>query len=307
MYRYIKMKGLYDMENIVLEIKNVTKKYGRKKIIDDLSLKVEQGQVYGFLGPNGAGKTTTIKMIVGLIIMDSGSILINNYDIKKDYKKAMKNVGAIVENPDLYDYLTGMENIKIFARIHNVKKERIKEVVKLVGLEDRINDKVKKYSLGMKQRLGLAVVLLHEPKLLILDEPTNGLDPAGIKELRNLLKELAHKKKIAVFVSSHMLSEMQLMCDKIAIINKGKIVKVDDVNKIESDLYRFIVSDIQKSQKILKDVCNNYVEEQNLIIEYDKNVSDIVKLLIKNDIEVLSFGKKQDTIEQEFLKITENK
>ena len=293
------------MENIVLEIKNVTKKYGRKKIIDDLSLKVEEGQVYGFLGPNGAGKTTTIKMIVGLISLDSGNILINNYDIKKDYKKAMENVGAIVENPDLYEYLTGMENIKIFARIHNVKKERIKEVVKLVGLEDRINDKVKKYSLGMKQRLGLAVVLLHAPKLLILDEPTNGLDPAGIKELRNLLKELAHKKKVAVFVSSHMLSEMQLMCDKIAIIDKGKIVKVDDVNKIESNLYSFIVSDIQKAQKILKDVCNNYIEEQNLIIKYDKNVSDIVKLLIKNDVEVLSFGKKQDTIEQEFLKITE--
>ena len=292
------------MVNIVLEIKNVTKKYGRKKVIDDLSLKVEEGQVYGFLGPNGAGKTTTIKMIVGLISIDSGNILINGYDIKKDYKKAMENVCAIVENPDLYDYLTGMENIKIFARIHNIKKERINEVVKLVGLEDRINDKVKKYSLGMKQRLGLAVVLLHEPKLLILDEPTNGLDPLGVKELRNLLKELAHKKKIAVFVSSHMLSEMQLMCDKIAIIDKGKMVKVDDVNKVENNLYYFEVNNLQKAEDILKDMCKFHIEENNLIVEYDKNVSDIMKLLIKNDIEVLSFGKKQDTVEQEFLKIT---
>ena len=294
------------MVNIVLEIRNVTKKYSRKKIIDDLSLKVEEGQIYGFLGPNGAGKTTTIKMIVGLTSIDSGSILINNYDIKKNYKEAMQSVGAIVENPDLYDYLTGMENIKIFARIHNVGKERIEEVIKLVGLKDRINDKVSKYSLGMKQRLGLAVVLLHEPKLLILDEPTNGLDPAGIKELRILLKELAHKKKVAVFVSSHLLSEMQIMCDKIAIIDKGKIVKVDDVNKVECNLYSFIVSDIKKSREILKDVCNNYLEKQNLIIEYDKNVSDIVKLLIKNNVEVLSFVKKQDTIEQEFLKVTKN-
>lgn len=295
------------MKNIVLEIKNVIKKYGKKKVIDDLSLNVEEGQVYGFLGPNGAGKTTTIKMIVGLISMDRGNILINNYDIKKDYKKTMENVGAIVENPDLYEYLTGMENIKIFARIHNIGKERINEVVKLVGLEDRINDKVKKYSLGMKQRLGLAVVLLHEPKLLILDEPTNGLDPAGIKELRNLLKELAHKKKVAIFVSSHMLSEMQLMCDKIAIIDKGKIVKVDDVNKVENNLYYFEVNNLQKSEDILKDMCKYHIEENNLVVEYDKNVSDIVKLLIKNDVEVLSFGKKQDTIEQEFLKITENK
>ena len=198
-----------------------------------------------------------------------------------------------------------MENIKIFARIHNVKKERINEVIKMVGLEDRINDKVKKYSLGMKQRLGLAVVLLHEPKLLILDEPTNGLDPAGIKELRNLLKELAHKKKIAVFVSSHMLSEMQLMCDKIAIIDKGKMVKIDDVNKAQNNLYYFEVNDLKRAEDILKDICKCHIEENNLIVEYDKNISDIMKILVKEDIEVLSFGKKQDTVEQEFLKITE--
>lgn len=292
------------MVNIVLDIKDITKKYGRKKVIDNLSLKVEEGQVYGFLGPNGAGKTTTIKMIVGLTSVDSGNILINNYDIKKNYKEAMQSVGAIVENPDLYDYLTGMENIKIFARIHNVGKERIKEIIKLVGLEDRINDKVSKYSLGMKQRLGLAVVLLHEPKLLILDEPTNGLDPAGIKELRILLKELAHKKKVAVFVSSHLLSEMQLMCDKIAIINKGKIVKVDNVNNEASNLYYFNVSKIKESMEIIKNICHCYEENNKLIVEYDGNIYEVVKELIKNDIEVLGFDKKQDTIEQEFLKIT---
>ena len=292
------------MVNIVLEIKNITKKYGRKKVIDNLSLKAEEGQVYGFLGPNGAGKTTTIKMIVGLTSIDSGIILINNYDIKKDYKKAMQSVGAIVENPDLYDYLTGMENIKIFARIHNVGKERIEEVIKLVGLKDRINDKVNKYSLGMKQRLGLAVVLLHEPKLLILDEPTNGLDPAGIKELRILLKELAHKKKVAVFVSSHLLSEMQLMCDKIAIIDKGKIVKVDNVSNESNNLYYFNVSKIKESMEILKNICKCYEENNKLIVEYDGNIYEVVKELIKNDIEVLGFDKKQDTIEQEFLKIT---
>lgn len=292
------------MVNVILEIKNVNKKYGKRKIIDDLSLKVEEGQIYGFLGPNGAGKTTTIKMITGLVSLDSGNILINNYDIKKDYKKAMENVGAIVESPDLYDYLTGKENINMFARIRNVRKDKVDEIIKLVGLEDRINDKVKKYSLGMKQRLGLAVVLLHEPKLLILDEPTNGLDPAGIKDMRNLLKNLAHKKDVAIFVSSHMLSEMQLLCDKIAIIDKGKIVKVDDVVKKEGDLYYFKVGNNLAAIKALNKVCKCYEEDKKIVIEYDKNISNIVKTLVENGIEIIEFGKKQDTIEQEFLKTT---
>ncbi len=292
------------MVNVILEIKNVNKKYGKRKIIDDLSLKVEEGQIYGFLGPNGAGKTTTIKMITGLVSLDSGNILINNYDIKKDYKKAMENVGAIVESPDLYDYLTGKENINMLARIRNVRKDKVDEIIKLVGLEDRINDKVKKYSLGMKQRLGLAVVLLHEPKLLILDEPTNGLDPAGIKDMRNLLKNLAHKKDVAIFVSSHMLSEMQLLCDKIAIIDKGKIVKVDDVVKKEGDLYYFKVGNNLAAIKALNKVCKCYEEDKKIVIEYDKNISNIVKTLVENGIEIIEFGKKQDTIEQEFLKTT---
>ena len=156
----------------------------------------------------------------------------------------------------------------------------------------------------MKQRLGLAVVLLHKPKLLILDEPTNGLDPAGIKELRTLLKELAHKKKVAVFVSSHLLSEMQLMCDKIAIINKGKIVKVDNVSNEENNLYYFNVYKIKESIQVLKNICNCYEENNKLIVEYDGNIYEIVKELMKNGIEILGFDKKQDTIEQEFLKIT---
>lgn len=292
------------MVNVILEIKNVSKKYGKRKIIDGLSLKVEEGQIYGFLGPNGAGKTTTIKMITGLVSLDSGNILINNYDIKKDYKKAMENVGAIVESPDLYDYLTGKENINMFARIRNVRKDKVDEIIKLVGLEDRINDKVKKYSLGMKQRLGLAVVLLHKPKLLILDEPTNGLDPSGIKDMRNLLKNLAHKKDVSIFVSSHMLNEMQLLCDKIAIIDKGKIVKVDDVVKKEGDLYYFKVGNNLAAIKALNKVFKCYEEDKKIVIEYDKNISNIVKILVENGIEIIEFGKKQDTIEQEFLKTT---
>lgn len=294
------------MSNTVLKLMNVVKKYGNKTIIDNLSLTVESGQVYGFLGPNGAGKTTTIKMIVGLISIDSGSITINDLDIVKNHKKAMKNVGAIVENPDLYDYLSGMENIKLYARLRNVKKSRIDEVIELVDLKSRINDKVKKYSLGMKQRLGLAVALLHKPKLLILDEPTNGLDPAGIKKLRDTLKELAHKENIAVFVSSHMLSEMQLMCDKVAIIDGGKIIKVDNINNLEkiNNTYILNVSDLDKSLNILKDICICRVDNNDIIIEYDEKISNIIKQLINNDIEIYSLNNKEDSLEDEFLKIT---
>lgn len=294
------------MSNIVLKLVNIVKKYGNKTIIDNLSLSVESGQVYGFLGPNGAGKTTTIKMIVGLISIDSGSITINEIDIVKDHKKAMENVGAIVENPDLYDYLSGMENIQLYSRLRNVKKSRIDEVIELVDLKSRINDKVKKYSLGMKQRLGLAAALLHKPKLLILDEPTNGLDPAGIKKLRDTLKELAHKENIAVFVSSHMLSEMQLMCDKVAIIDGGKIIKVDTVNNLEKSNNKYIlkVSDIDKSLNVLKDKCICQISNNDLIIQYDDKISNIVKELTNNDIEIYSLNNEEDSLEDEFLKIT---
>jgi len=294
------------MSDIVLKLSNIVKKYGNRTIIDNLSLTVESGQVYGFLGPNGAGKTTTIKMIVGLISIDSGSITINNLDIVKDHKKAMKNVGAIVEDPDLYDYLSGMENIQLYSRLRDIKKSRIDEVIELVGLKARINDKVKKYSLGMKQRLGLAVALLHKPKLLILDEPTNGLDPAGIRKLRDTLKELAHKENIAVFVSSHMLSEMQLMCDKVAIIDGGKIIKVDNINNLEKVNNRYIlnVSDLNKSLNILKDICICQTNNNDLIIEYDDKISNIIKELVNNDIEIFSLNSREDSLEDEFLKIT---
>ena len=220
------------MENIVLEIKNVSKSFGRRKIIDNINLYVKEGEVYGFVGPNGAGKTTTIKMILGLLSIDEGNIAINGFDVKKDFEKAMEYIGGIVENPDSYTYLSGLDNLKLYANVRNISKERIDEVVKLVGLEDRIKDKVQKYSLGMKQRLGLAITLLHKPKVLILDEPTNGLDPAGIKDLRNILKKIAHEEKAAVFVSSHMLAEMEQMCDIVTVINKGKIITTKDIKDV---------------------------------------------------------------------------
>ena len=214
----------------IISLQNVTKRIGRTTIIDDLTFDVPQGEIFGFLGPNGAGKTTTIRMIVGLMSTTKGQILIKGKNIKTEFEQAIRHVGAIVENPEMYKYLSGYLNLVHYARmVPGVTKERIDEVVKLVKLENRIHDKVKKYSLGMRQRLGVAQALLHRPSLLILDEPTNGLDPAGIRELRDYLRQLTRTEGITVIVSSHLLSEMELMCDRVAILQQGKLVDVKPI------------------------------------------------------------------------------
>jgi len=241
-----------------LEIKHINKYFNKRQVLKDVSFEVDSGEVFGFLGPNGAGKSTTIKMIVGLLCIDDGEILICGENIEKHYEKALANVGAIVENPETYSGLSGMTNLRMAARMRNgVTQERIDEVVDLVGLRNRIHDKVKKYSLGMKQRLGLAQALLHKPKVLILDEPTNGLDPAGIKQLRDILKKLAHEEKIAVIVSSHIMSEMELMCDRVGIIVHGEILMVKTLEELKSvslqdkALFRYRVKDIEKTKAVL--------------------------------------------------------
>jgi len=297
---------VYKLGSIVLEINNIVKKFDKKIVIDNLSLSVEAGQIYGFLGPNGAGKTTTIKMIVGLIGIDKGSIKIQGIDVVSNHEKAMENIGAIVENPDLYDYLSGLDNLKLYARIHNIDKKRMNEVIKLVDLEIRIKDKVKKYSLCMKQRLGLAVALLHNPKLLILDEPTNGLDPAGIKKLRDILKQLSHEQGIAVFVSSHLLSEMQLMCDKVAIIDNGKMIKVENLSTVMDQNKKYIleVSDTAKSIDVLKDICQTSISQDKLQVSYNGKISEIVKILVNQGIDISYVSKDSNSLENDFLNLT---
>ncbi|MDF2714067.1 MAG: transporter ATP-binding protein [Paenibacillus sp.] len=211
----------------VVSLRNVTKRIGRTTIIDNLTFDVPQGEIFGFLGPNGAGKTTTIRMMVGLMSITKGEIVIKSKNIKSEFEQAIRHVGAIVENPEMYKFLSGYHNLIHYARmVPGVTKVRINEVVQLVKLENRIHDKVRKYSLGMRQRLGVAQALLHRPSLLILDEPTNGLDPAGIRELRDYLRYLTRTEGITVIVSSHLLSEMELMCDRVAILKQGKLVDV---------------------------------------------------------------------------------
>jgi len=215
------------MEASVVQLTQVTKKIGSKTLVDGLTFEVRPGEVFGFLGPNGAGKTTTIRMMVGLMSISAGDIRIREFSVGRQFEEAMRHVGAIVENPEFYGFMTGYQNLVHFARmLPNVDKERIDEVIRLVRLENRIHDKVKTYSLGMRQRLGVAQAILHRPSVLILDEPTNGLDPEGIRELRDYLRTLAKDEGLAVIVSSHLLSEMELMCDRVAIIQNGRLLDV---------------------------------------------------------------------------------
>jgi ABC-2 type transport system ATP-binding protein len=243
----------------IIELRNVTKKIGNKTIIDQLNFDVPRGEVFGFLGPNGAGKTTTIRMMVGLMSITKGQILINGLDITENFERAIRHVGAIVENPEMYKYLTGFQNLLHYSRmIPGIDRNRIDEVIKLVGLENRIKDKVKTYSLGMRQRLGVAQALLHKPSLIILDEPTNGLDPAGIRELRDYLRNLTQVEGISVVVSSHLLSEMELMCDRVAIIQNGKLVDIrlvkDLVSKDDHVSVMFEVDQKEKAQQVLAEM-----------------------------------------------------
>jgi ABC-2 type transport system ATP-binding protein len=217
--------------DIVLKTTGLTKKFGKRTVVEDINLEVRAGEVFGFLGANGAGKTTTIKIILGLLRPDAGEITINSKNVKTQFESAMADIGGIVENPDMYGYLTGLANLRLFARMRGVSESALQEAVRRVGLEKRIKEKVKRYSLGMKQRLGVAQAIMHRPKVLILDEPTNGLDPAGIKELREMLKTLAHDEGIGILISSHLLSEMQLMCDRVGIIANGKLVDVRNITQ----------------------------------------------------------------------------
>lgn len=303
----------------VLELKNVTKIMGKRRIVDNVSFAINSGEIFGFLGPNGAGKTTTIKMITGLLKIDEGDILISNNNVKKNFEKALSEVGGIIENPEMYGYLTGRTNLEIYSRMHgNISKERIDEVIKLVKLENRIDDKVKKYSLGMRQRLGVAQALLHSPKLLILDEPTNGLDPMGIKELRDTLRNLAEKNGLAVLVSSHLLSEMELMCDRVGIIDNGKIVDIKTLKDIKKQdvlseiTYELEVDNVNLAKEVIENIYKSKSEEisvsykeNKILISCSRNeIANINKALIMENILVYTITPANNTLEDEFMKIT---
>lgn len=296
----------------VLEVKNVKKKLGRREIIKGITFDVNEGEVFGFLGPNGAGKTTTIRMLVDLIHPDSGEIIINGYNIKTDKTEALNSLGAVVENPELYKYLSGKENLMQIARIRKISEKEVDEIVELIGLKERINDKVGKYSLGMKQRLGLGAALLGNPKLIILDEPTNGLDPTGIMDFRSIVKKAAKERGTAVFISSHILSEVQKVCDRVAFINKGVIKSIESMDEeFEPDTDTIVIStaDDKKTLNILKNISvvkNCSIVEDSITAQVVHNkTSLIIKQLVQADVEVNEVYKKHEKLEQRYLELVE--
>ena len=297
----------------LLKISSVSKVIKKKKILDDISLTVNSGEIVGFLGPNGAGKTTTIKMIMGLFSITSGEISVCGHDVVKDFENAMHNIGGIVENPDLYKWMTGRQNLEYFASMYDsVEKRSIDEVVELVKMKERIDDKVKTYSLGMCQRIGIAQALLHKPKLLVLDEPTNGLDPIGIKELRDILKYLSKNADVGVFISSHLLSEMELMCERIIIIDNGVIIGEKGIEQVqeasEDDIFKygFVTDDNEKTLAYFKELDANCEIEKGSVslIMKRTEIPGIVKHLVGMGIGIYAVNRSQRSLEQDFISMT---
>ncbi|MCY9549956.1 ABC transporter ATP-binding protein [Lysinibacillus xylanilyticus] len=291
----------------IVQLQNISKTIGGKQLIQQLNIDLYPGQITGFLGPNGAGKTTTIRMMTGLMHPTEGNVIIDGLSLKENYEEAISKVGVIVENPEMYKFMTGYKNLLHFARMHkNVTKERIEEVVKQVGLEKRIHEKVSTYSLGMRQRLGLAQALLHRPKFLILDEPTNGLDPAGIREFRMYLRKIAAEDGVSVFVSSHLLSEIELMCDRVAVIQNGKLIDIRDINVETSSFYYIEATPNNQAAELLQKLDYNFVPENNgYVVEIKKeDIPKLISQFVNEGIQLFAVQPHQKTLEDQFLEMT---
>lgn len=291
----------------IVELKNLSKTIGKKKIIDNLSLSLYPGQITGFLGPNGAGKTTTIRMMVGLMEPTGGDIIIDGKLLADDFEEGLSKVGVIVENPEMYKFMSGYKNLLHFARMHDgVTKARIEEVINQVGMQNRIHEKVSTYSLGMRQRLGLAQALLHRPKFLILDEPTNGLDPAGIREFRTYLKMIAEEEGVSVFVSSHMLSEIELMCDRIAVIQNGKLIDIRDMTEEQESHYYIEAFPTETAESMLKaEGFNVEAHKEGFIINAEKTqIPGLIQQIAAHEMQLFAVQPHRKTLEDQFLEMT---
>lgn len=300
------------MSEPAVELIDVEKTIGQKKIIKGLSFTIQQGEVFGFIGPNGAGKTTTIRMMVGLMKITHGDVRILGSSIKSNFKEAIRQVGAIVENPEMYPFMTGAQNLRHYANmIPGITKERIQEVIQLVGLEKPIKERVGRYSLGMRQRLGIAQALLHSPSVLILDEPTNGLDPAGIKEIRQYIRRLAAEENVAVIISSHLLTEIELMCDRIGVIQNGELIAIQSVHDTEDPTDKTkkqmqIQMEVDPTEKAVDLLQSEHeitasVVDQLLTFQSEKAlIPPIVKTLVNHDVAVFQVSTSKTSLEDKF-------
>jgi len=296
------------LSDIVLKVKNITKTYSKKVVVNDLSFKIFESEIFGLLGPNGAGKSTIMKIITGLSKMDKGDVLICDKSIKKNFEKAILNVGGVVENPEMYENLSGRANLEYYASLYeNVSKKRIDEVVEIVELQDKISDKVKTYSLGMKGRLLIAQSLLHRPKLLVLDEPTNGLDPEGIVKMRQFLKKIAIQEKASILLSSHNLAEMEVLCDTIGILKNGELERVYTMEQLRADREKISIK-VDFPNYAGKLILNKFgkiplsILKNTITLEMgSEKIPQLTILLVSNNINIYSISAVKQTLEDVFL------
>ncbi|WP_052088162.1 ABC transporter ATP-binding protein [Paenibacillus wynnii] len=300
---------------IVLQMNGVSKIIKGNSIVEKLSFDIRKGEIVGLLGPNGAGKTTTIRMMTGLIRMTEGDIIVQGHSIRSDFRAAIAHIGAIIENPEFYPYMTGLDNLLQYQRMsEDVDQARIDEVVSLVGLQEAMGKKVKAYSLGMRQRLGIAQALLHRPKLLILDEPTNGLDPAGIREMRDYMRTIAEVEGISILISSHMLAEIEQICHRAVVIQNGKLVTVTQLGA-EMDQSKEVtltmrVDHTETAETILKGMAeittlNIDINRKELTVSLnDDDVPNLVSALSAGGIGIYRITENKQSLEEDFLKWT---
>lgn len=296
----------------IIKVNNLSKQFKEIRAVNDLSFTVEEGDVYGFLGQNGAGKSTSIRMLLTLVKPTAGNISIFNKDLFTHRTEILKQVGAVIEKPDLYKYLTAYENLAIFAKLSGLKPNRLllMEQLKMVGLDERAGSKVKTFSQGMKQRLGIAVALVHDPQLIILDEPTNGLDPQGIADMRNLILHLSREKGKTIVVSSHLLSEIELVANRMLIIHKGKKIVEGKVAEL-LDPSRSLVQietydDSTAREKLLHSAWASMLQDNNRCLQFKMNKADIPLLindLVSMQVQVLSVNPMH-SLEDYFLSLT---
>ncbi len=306
------------MTEKVLELKDVAKKRGKRQVLKDINFSINKGEICGFVGRNGAGKTTLIKVVTGMLFSDKGEIIVCGKNLKTEREEALKNIGAVVETPEMYGYMTGRQNLKYIASVlENVTKDEIEYVIKFSNLGSKIDEKVKKYSLGMKQRLGLAQALMGNTSFLILDEPTNGLDPMGVVELKNTINTLVKEKGVTVFISSHILSEIENICTKVVFIDDGKIISIQQIGdkaKVSNEKNVFIKTKLpQRTSEIIKNIAHVKllkVENDGVSILINTDIHDIfeiVKNLHEEGINVEGFSEIKENLEDKFIKMMGDK
>lgn len=295
----------------IVETKNLTEKFGKETAVEGLNMKIPRGEIYGFLGPNGAGKTTTIRMLLGLMKPTSGSVHVFGKDLKRDKLNILRKVGSLVENPSYYPHLTAYENLEAMRKIVGCEKARIHEVLEIVGLTHAAHKKVKGFSLGMRQRLGIAQALLNRPELLILDEPTNGLDPSGIIEVRNLIRSLPRQYGMTVLISSHLLSEIEQVATTVGIVSKGKLIYQDSIESLRRHSQHHIAFRVSHGERAWRSLMAAGIKTQfqgDLVTlsnqTDDATVATAVRALVQDQIAVYRVEEERRTLEEIFLQMT---